>query len=87
LGIGYMTVPGRYGDQNVDMHLYDLARTVQADKDRAIEAAGRRHRLLDGGTPPEPTPVVTRRPRTRQNVGATVSQCTAGTGPARPATP
>jgi hypothetical protein len=81
-----MTVPGRYVGQNVDMHLYDLARTVQADKDRAIEAAGRRNRLLEPGTPPEPTPLVTR-PRTRPSVGATASQCTAGTGPARPATP
>jgi hypothetical protein len=81
-----MTVLGRYGGQNVVMHLYDLARTVQADKDRAIEAAGRRRRLMNGGSPPEPTPVVTR-PRTRQAAAATAAQCTAGTGPARPATP
>jgi len=41
-----MTEVGRYGWQSVVMDLFELARTVQADKDRAIVAESRRRLLL-----------------------------------------
>lgn len=44
-----MTEVGRYDWHSVVMDLFELARTVQADKDRAIAAESRRRLLL--GTP------------------------------------
>jgi hypothetical protein len=68
------------------MHLFDLARTIQADKDRAIEAAGQRRRLLERDPRPEPTtpPAVTAR-ETAGSVRAAPAQCTVR-GPVGPAT-
>jgi hypothetical protein len=41
-----MTGTGRYWAQTERMDLIELTRTIQADKEREIEAAGRTRRLL-----------------------------------------
>jgi hypothetical protein len=41
-----MTEVGRYDGHSVVMDLFELARTVQADKNRAIAAESRRRLLL-----------------------------------------
>lgn len=42
-----MTRIGRYDWQNPGMDLIELARTIQADRNRAIAAETRRRRLMD----------------------------------------
>lgn len=50
-----MTCLGRYVRDTVDMHLMDLARTIQSEKEREISAIGRRRQLLvTGDQPPGP---------------------------------
>ena len=46
-----MTEAGRYEAQNRTMDLIELARTIQAEKERDIEAASRSRRLLADGAP------------------------------------
>ena len=41
-----MTETGRYGRQTTGMDLIELARTIQADRERAIETERRRRQYL-----------------------------------------
>ena len=45
-GVRYMTETGRYEPQTPGMDLIELTRTIQADREREIEAANRTRRLL-----------------------------------------
>jgi hypothetical protein len=48
-----MTGVGRYEVQTGDMDLIELTRTIQAEKERDIETAGRNLRLLARDASPE----------------------------------
>ena len=48
-----MTEVGRYEVQTRDMDLIELTRTIQAEKERDIETAGRDRRLLARDASPE----------------------------------
>ena len=56
-----MTRIGRYGWQTTGMDLIELARTIQADKNRAIAEQGLRRRLTTTDAVEAPGKPVTRR--------------------------
>jgi hypothetical protein len=54
-----MTGIGRYTTDTSAMDLIEFARTLQADKERQIEEAGRRRRLQADPVPTAPAPTST----------------------------
>ena len=61
LGLIYMTRTGRYAWHTSGMDLIELARTIQADKNRAIAEENLRRRLMTTDQATAPGNPVTRR--------------------------